>query len=834
MRVALVLVLLTARALAQPADWSPHRDPFDPQVVARYKQILARDPHDVNALAKLQQLYRSFRTIDALESEYAAAPEDHGTLVVRARLRLARNDNPGALELFAKATAADPGDARAWLAVGSLQRHAGEHAKARAAFDQALAATPPKPLAEEALRALIEIAVVTKDVAEIDAGYTRLLALEPGDVELWIARGDALANAGRLEGALDAFAAAERMLDGNPQRKLDVIAHRGNVLEQLHDDRGALAEYKRAIALAPPGYYLVTELTERFIAIYRRQKALPTLIERLEKEWPERTRGHREWNTLGTLYGEVGDRPHAIVALQHAAKIAPGEIETQRRLIALLEQAGRHDAATAQYAAAIKAAPGDSTLALELAARTWQTDKVGASAILHRLATRDARDPEVLRAIADLYTKWGVHSVARGIYEDVAKLEPEDEDHWLSVARSYAATGDFDGALAAWDRVAHRQPGALLRLGELMLDEGAYDQAITALTESIELDEMNPAPYRARAWAYDGISNEQAAIEDAEHELRVAPPDGPGHRSARHHIVQLLVKSRGTDGNIGSDDWDIYTKRWHDEFMVQEPPNIDAGYLLVDAYETAECQTTMVCDSIAIVDKLAELEPDDLEVLHSQVRAYRAVNRVAEAIEKLDAFARRVPVHAKDIERQIASIKKETGPLEAIDDPFDGGPLDARYFADGDGAGSRLAIGAHLGVGADMHGDMGSSLTIGLAARYRLTHQFALDYRADWTERGGSQTAPNALGASVGVLTKIVEGKDSALAAGIGERAEVRFGDQMSSADRTWGRFGMAGEASLDLLLHDSPVGIGGRLEQWFLGGQHDTRAVLDFTVQWR
>ena len=40
-------------AAAQPAgDWGVQRDPFDRTVIARYKAILASNPHDASALAK--------------------------------------------------------------------------------------------------------------------------------------------------------------------------------------------------------------------------------------------------------------------------------------------------------------------------------------------------------------------------------------------------------------------------------------------------------------------------------------------------------------------------------------------------------------------------------------------------------------------------------------------------------------------------------------------------------------------------------------------------------------------------------------------------------------
>ena len=38
-----------------PDDWGVQRDPFDPKEIAIYKAILAKNPHDAQALARTRQ-----------------------------------------------------------------------------------------------------------------------------------------------------------------------------------------------------------------------------------------------------------------------------------------------------------------------------------------------------------------------------------------------------------------------------------------------------------------------------------------------------------------------------------------------------------------------------------------------------------------------------------------------------------------------------------------------------------------------------------------------------------------------------------------------------------
>ena len=72
-------------ALAQPGDWGVTRDPFDKTVVARYKAILAKNPHDATALARLLEMYRRYKTVDLLKDEYQKTLDKDAEQLGRAR-----------------------------------------------------------------------------------------------------------------------------------------------------------------------------------------------------------------------------------------------------------------------------------------------------------------------------------------------------------------------------------------------------------------------------------------------------------------------------------------------------------------------------------------------------------------------------------------------------------------------------------------------------------------------------------------------------------------------------------------------------------------------------
>ena len=57
---ALALCLCFVAPARAQGDWGVRRSGFDAGVVRRYKAILARDPHDADALRQLVAMYRRY------------------------------------------------------------------------------------------------------------------------------------------------------------------------------------------------------------------------------------------------------------------------------------------------------------------------------------------------------------------------------------------------------------------------------------------------------------------------------------------------------------------------------------------------------------------------------------------------------------------------------------------------------------------------------------------------------------------------------------------------------------------------------------------------------
>lgn len=642
----------TARA-QEDDDWEVKRDPFDKKVIAKYKAILARNPFDGGALAKLLSMYRRYRTVELLESEYTAQlakkPGEFATLVVLGHLRKTAGDEPGALARYEEAAKLKPDDAGLQLELGQLYRNAGKPAEARAAYDKVLAGTKAKATRMKALRALADLALSAGDIDGARAYFEQYIALDPKNVQLRVELGDALTQAGKHDEAIAAYQDAEKKVGSDPSRKIEIVARIGQAYEAKGADAEAVAEYRRAIKLAPKGYFIEVELTARIIDIYRRKQDLPTLLAYYDKEWPASKRGHFEWSTIALLHEETGDQDKAIEAYKKAVAKSPWELETQRKLIHLLTNVGREDEAIKQYEAVVKIAPSEANFQLELASRYEAKGELKkALAVLKRLESSFPTDPGVQQALADLYQRWGKEDLALAAYERLARLEPDDPAHLVVLGEQYWQKDQKDKALATWKRIANAKTAkAYAKLGDVLAEHQMQTDGLANYAKAIKIDPKDPELYKGRAAIYESLRSYGDALADWEKLLGLLgdkPQDRTARREARRHIVSLLVRWGQKEAE--------YRQKWVRDFR-KSPPELEAGYFLVEYYE----RKAQSGEPKATLEKLRTLAPEDQDVISDLVKVYRTGREFDKAVALLLELEKLAPHRKREIYTQIAEIK---------------------------------------------------------------------------------------------------------------------------------------------------------------------------------
>lgn len=659
--LALCATVLAPVALPLPSahaqgDWQVKRDPFDRRIINRYKALLARNPGDAGALAKLVRLYKSYRTIDLLIEEYGKEldkdADDASAHLVLGHILLGENRAEEALAHYQKAAALSPDDAGVQIALGALYKRMGQAAEARAAYEKALASARKSAVKKDILKELAELALAGDDIAGAKRFYEQYIELDPRDVQARIDLGDALMRHNLHADAVTAFKEAETRLGSDPARRVQVISRLGAAYEGAGDEDQAVAQYKRAIAMVSQSYYIRRELTERIIDIFRRRQELPALIAEYEKDWPERRRKHFEWDILARLYEETGASDQAIDAFRKATKKAPYELDTQRRLIALLENSGREDEAIAQYEIVIKVAPGEPRFQLELAQRYWERgEEKKALDLLEKIERRFPGDGGVHAAVADLYTRWGKEDRALEAYVRLTQIEPDEVSHLVNLGEQYFQRGQKDKAIAIWKRIIRRKTaGNYARLGEVYAEHDMLDEALDMFARGIKLEPDNPDLYKGRAGVYERKRRWDEAISDWDKVLALIPNTGankPARRDARRRIVNVLRRAKGSKLN---DRMTLWRRAYY-----ADPADLESGWFLIEAH----LRLNRFNQAARELERMLTLTPEDTEAMHELVKVYRREMDHDKAVALLLRLAELSPGREREYYTQISEIKTE-------------------------------------------------------------------------------------------------------------------------------------------------------------------------------
>lgn len=648
-----VTALPAPDALAQ-GDWSVRRDPFDPAVVARYKAILAKNPADRAALRKLVGLYARHRSVELLIREYERAvadrPNDYAAAVVLGHVQLHHGNREQARAQYTRAASLRPNDAAVLLALADLDRQDGRLSEARDAYERALPRVRGKKGESQVVRALAELALEQKDLDAARTYYERYFTLAPKDTQARVELGEALARNGRHRDAIAVLEDAVARLRADPARQIELMARMGAIHEAAGQENEAVRVYRQALQRAGGAQYLRKELTERILESHRRRQALPELVAEYEKSWPAARRGHFEWDVLARLYEETGDQEKAVAAYRQATRKAPHELETQRRLIALLENTGREDEALTQYEAVIRVAPGEPRFQIDLAERYWRRGKEKqALDLLAKIARRFPGDAGVHTAVADLYTRWGKADLALQAYTRLTRIEPDEISHLVNLGEQHFLRNDKKQAVAVWKRIiARKTPESYARLGEVYAEHDMLPEALRMYEKAIQAQPDAPAHYKGRAAVHERRRDFHGAVEDWKKVLALVPStdaNKPERREARRRIVSLL--RRGSHSALSK-----ARAEWQRAFSAQ-PPDVEAGYLLVEAH----LREHRYANAHTVLERIVQLDPDDVEAIELLARVAESELDYDEAVEHLERLAELAPARRRDTYNKIAELK---------------------------------------------------------------------------------------------------------------------------------------------------------------------------------
>jgi tetratricopeptide (TPR) repeat protein len=208
-------------------------------------------------------------------------------------------------------------------------------------------------------------------------------------------------------------------------------------------------------------------------------------------------------------------------------------------------------------------------------------------------------------------------------FKEILRVDPRDAEAALWLARLYRFQNQHDRAEEVLNGVLRNDPGndaALEQLGQLYMDQGRVDEAITLLEPHSDEDDPELLDLLGQAYTQQ---HEYAKAEKAYREAVDSEPDEPGHRRG---LAQALLSQEKLDGALAQ-----YERLEHME------PDSTENYLRMSQIYRDQGRLDLAEKNILLAK---EHGPGSLEVLYNEALIYEIEGRLDDAARILnDAVA---------------------------------------------------------------------------------------------------------------------------------------------------------------------------------------------------
>jgi tetratricopeptide (TPR) repeat protein/HEAT repeat protein len=624
-------------------------------LIERYLRVLEADPREGFAFRRLVDLYRERdgnvdRLVAELEARANADASAYAPRMLLGHLYRAQSRADDARAAYQRAAELRPTDPAPSIALAQLQRAAGAVAEARSLYQRALEHTRDRLQREELLREVAQLAMEAGDYEGARGLYEELGRGGDGGVYQRTEYARALAAARQWERAVAEYERVLRALQGDNRVLPPVLLELSRAQLETGAVEPSIETLDRALRAAGAGAGIRAEIYDQLLTAYRRSDRLPELAERLRRD-----RGFESSELLGRIEDELGNDEAALEAYRRALRGRARDIDTRLRVIQLLTRSGRLDEVVEEYRALIRSAPREPRFVIELAQLLMQTDRrEDALRLVRETGQRNPRDPAVHQQLAELYSRWGEDELAAREVELLARIEPNEPAHVIALGAQQFAAGDRDGALATWRRVlgAERDRAAgYATLAGILADHDLLPQAVEAYREAVRLAPDELTYVRGLATALERNRDDEGAEREWQRVLELARDDRPARREARERIVGIWGRSRR-----------IHTRIQElERRFAGQPPDAEAGRFLAEAYRRRGPQHQAQAEQV--LERVAEIEPGDVETLLSLERLRTRRGDLAGAIEVLarlrDADPRRAAQYLQRMAEHALALYRD-------------------------------------------------------------------------------------------------------------------------------------------------------------------------------
>ncbi|MBW2699348.1 MAG: tetratricopeptide repeat protein [Deltaproteobacteria bacterium] len=487
------------------------------EAVSQWRQVLANDPDDMEALKSLERLYReraSFSELVGILLNMSAMEEDldqkkdilHEVATLMEE-RLGRND--GAIDAYREMLSEDPGDLAVLKLLDRLLEREGRHEELR-----------------EVLESEIQRAA-TSELVGLKLRYAQLHRMHLGDPEAAVK-----ILAGILEeesGQADAIAALVEMFDAKEAKK--------DVARILIQELDKVEDWKHLIAALESVFDNSEDLDERKAALLR---------------------------IAGVYEQRLGQKELAFNVLGRAFQEDPTDERIRQALERLAEETEEFEMLAAVYSRRLDGLD-DKTVVLGIHKRLARLaeeslgDQDRALESLKSVIVLDPADTDSLLALERLYrARQETDALCDVLGKRVKQIDDDAQASALlgEIALLHEQQGDFGGAIKAYRDLLERQPedlNALRQLDRMCEQQGRRkDQAevlikmIGLLDAAGQIEESLDLRFRLGQIYETEFEDHDRAIQLYRDILKA----NPIHESTAQHLESMLGDGRSFDGAI--------------------------------------------------------------------------------------------------------------------------------------------------------------------------------------------------------------------------------------------------------------------------------------------
>ena len=476
--------------------------------------------------------------------------------------------------------------------------------EAAAVFDQILVRHPHHPAA---LIGQARIALQTADRARALALTDRALKQFPDDVDAWRLKGDLLRLQNDNPGALAAYRRALALHPALVQAHVDIASL------QIQAGQFDQARVELAIARRVSPNSLMLIYTQALLDF--RQGKLQAAREQLQqvlRAAPEHLPSHL---LMGVVMRGLGSYPQAEQHLRKFLEANPGQAYASKLLASVLMHAG---------------------------------DPAQALALIEPLLPQHQQDVEMLALAGELFLRLRRYEQAAAHFERASALAPQTTMLRTALAMSHLGLGDTGRAIAQLEEAASAdqkssRTGVLLVLTQLRSKD--YAGALESVRRLEAHQENNPMVYNLKGGVLLLQRDNAAARASFERALTADPLFLP----ALDNLTQLDLNEKQPDR----------ARQRLETALKRDPRNLDLMVALANVAITTG-QTTV---AQAWLERAVQSHPDDVEASLRLAR-FHARTAVPKALQLLEKLAATHPDNAPVL-TQLARLQERSGKQDA-------------------------------------------------------------------------------------------------------------------------------------------------------------------------